>query len=365
MNSGRQLLLGLFFLVTIGTLAFFTLFMTDFDPFGDPVELRVAFPEANELRQGDPVMVQGLRIGRVKSLEFVENGQSDERIHAVLNLDEPVELRDDASIMITESTMLGGRQIDIFPGTPDAPPLQYGEEDWIRGVVKLNPFDQLGALGEMLDENSVAFKAIVDDLEAIMESTRAGRGTIGRLLMDEQMGADFSTTVANLRGLSDSISRGSGTLGALINDEALATSVRTSAANIERVSGDLAGGRGLLGRLISDEGVAERVTEGLESFASVGHRLERGEGALGMLLSDPDMARKVALMVDDLGAAGADVRRITTVMANGEGTLGRLLMDDGMYAQLAAAIGLITRSLEDYREAAPIATFTSVLFSGF
>lgn len=366
MNNGRQqFILGLFFLITIGILAWYTLFLADFQLFGDRPELRVAFPEANQLREGDPVMVQGLRIGRVKSIEFDEDAGPEERIQAVLSLEEELELLEGARIQISESTMLGGRQIDIDPGPPGGRPLAVADGNFIRGQVKLNPFDQLGALGEMLDENSVAFKAIVDDLEAIMENTRAGRGTIGRLLMDDEMGANFESAVANLRSISDDITQAKGALGALIADEAMGESLRTSVANVERVSTGLAEGKGLLGRLINDEDVAEKVTEGLESFAAVGQRLERGEGALGMLLSDPEVSRKVAAMIDDLGAAGADVRKITTVLAAGEGTLGKLLMDPGMYEQLSAAIGLVTRSLEDYREAAPIATFTSVLFAGF
>lgn len=365
MNSTRQFLLGVFFLVTIGILAFFTLFLTDFDPFGDPIELRVAFPEANELRSGDPVMVQGLRIGRVKELTFVEHGAPGERIHALLNLDRDIELLDDATIKITESTMLGGRQIDIYPGTSGGPQMAYGPNDWIQGVVAVNPFDQLGGIGKMVSENSIAFKSIVDDIEAIMTNTRSGKGTIGRLLMDEAMGAEFAAAVANLRTLSDQIAAGTGALGMLISDEGVAASLRASVANVETVSAALAGNQGLAGRLINDTTLAEKVTEGLESFASVGRRIDRGEGALGLLLSDPEVSRKVSAMIDDLSAAGASVRDISEVLAKGEGTLGRLMMDDELYDQLSGAIGLITRSLEDYREAAPISTFTSVLFSGF
>lgn len=365
MNANKQLALGAFFLVTIGILAFFTLFLTDFDPFGDPIQLRVAFPEANQVRKGDPVMIQGLRIGRVDSLEYVEGAGPDEQIHAILNLDREIELLEDATVVIEESTMLGGRQIEIHPGTPGGPAMVLGEDDWVRGYVQLNPFDQLGAIGMMLDENSVAFKAIVDDFEAIIGNTREGKGTIGRLLMNEEMGAEFQATIENLRLISDNIQAGRGMLGALINDESMTTQLRTTVANVESVSDALANGQGLAGRLINDNTLAEKVTEGLESFASVGQRIERGEGVLGLLLTDPDASKKVAQVLDDVAAAGSDIRQITSVLAAGEGSIGKLMMDTEMYDQLSGAIGLLTRSLEDYREAAPISTFTSVLFTGF
>jgi hypothetical protein len=40
-------------------------------------------------------------------------------------------------------------------------------------------------------------------------------------------------------------------------------------------------------------------------------------------------------------------------------------MRDDLYIEVERALGLITRSLEEYREAAPITTMTSVLFSAF
>ena len=49
------------------------------------------FPEAYGLREGDPVQVSGLRIGRVKELDFDINGAPRKRIRAVLLLDKQVD----------------------------------------------------------------------------------------------------------------------------------------------------------------------------------------------------------------------------------------------------------------------------------
>ena len=40
-------------------------------------------------------------------------------------------------------------------------------------------------------------------------------------------------------------------------------------------------------------------------------------------------------------------------------------MKEGLYVELERALGLITRSLEEYREAAPVTTMTQVLFNAF
>ena len=67
MNTKRQFLLGIFFLAALSVLAFYTLFLTDFTLFSQPERETVYFPSAHGLREGDPVLVAGLRVGRVAS----------------------------------------------------------------------------------------------------------------------------------------------------------------------------------------------------------------------------------------------------------------------------------------------------------
>ena len=42
-----------------------------------------------------------------------------------------------------------------------------------------------------------------------------------------------------------------------------------------------------------------------------------------------------------------------------------IVMEEELYIEVERALGLITRSLEEYREAAPVTTMTSVLFGAF
>src|SRR5262245_21298056 len=125
MNTQRQLLLGIFFIVALSILAFYTLFLTDINLFKEPVLMRVYFPEANNLREGDQVQLLGARIGRVKEITpNVTASDPKKRILVTLNLDREVELLEDAQIYIRETSLLGGRHVFIDPGTFGAPPLK-------------------------------------------------------------------------------------------------------------------------------------------------------------------------------------------------------------------------------------------------
>ena len=51
--------------------------------------------------------------------------------------------------------------------------------------------------------------------------------------------------------------------------------------------------------------------------------------------------------------------------SNGDGTIAKLIREDEVYEELQRALGTLTGSLEEAREAAPISTFLNALFLGF
>src|SRR5262245_42208788 len=99
-TNQRQLLLGIFFILALSILAFYTLFLTDMHVFSKPILMTVYFPDANGLREGDPVQVLGARIGRVKELSFDTVAEPRRRIRTVLSLEREIELLEGASISI-------------------------------------------------------------------------------------------------------------------------------------------------------------------------------------------------------------------------------------------------------------------------
>ncbi len=372
MSTRRQFLLGIFFLTALSILGFYTLFLTDFTLFKDPIQMEVYFPDAHDLREGDPVMISGLRIGRVRSLEYLPDEEENRRILARLNLNERIELLEGARITIMESTLLGGRKVDIYAGTPGGTPLELAPDEALYGSVELNPIAALGSIGDILNENRARITNLFSNLDQITSDLRAGQGPIGRLLTDEQMAQDLSASLGSLRGLSanvqevtEEISQGNGLLGALVMDPELADSARSAISSLGTIAEDLRAGRGLVGRLLTDEALSNEVAEAVTAFRNLGQRLEAGEGPLGLLLGDEAMGEDLRQIVSDFKLASANLERVTSQVGSGEGTIGQLVMNQELYDEALAGVKLLTRSLEDYREAAPIQAFTGVLFSSF
>ena len=141
------------------------------------------------------MLVQGLRIGRVESLDFDVNAPPERRIKAVLSLDTPVELTQGARISIKESTLLGGRHINIYPGEFGGPPLERADDGALYGDVEPNPIAALGDLGDLFTDNRESVRNILANLEEMVADLKAGRGTIGRLLRDEEMADGIAASI--------------------------------------------------------------------------------------------------------------------------------------------------------------------------
>jgi phospholipid/cholesterol/gamma-HCH transport system substrate-binding protein len=371
----RQLALGAFFVIVLGILGYFTLFMTDFSLFKEEHTVVVHFPDANGVRQGDEVRVAGIRQGRVKELSYDPAEVSlERRIKVTLKMDAALALRQGFSIAIQDSTLLGGKVIVIDPGPADG--VAVASDAPLQGIVARNA---LAAIGDLVDDNREGLKRIVDGAEEVVENLRTGKGAFGRLFNDEELAqslkdgvSKFEKAADNIAALTDDMRAGKGTIGRLLNDEELSKKVgdvvdRLTAisTDLQSVSKDLAEGKGTFGRLFKDEKLADDVAKAVESIRGTFDKIQNGEGAMARLINDPALAQdlkdaiaKISKVADDLAVASDSIR-------NGKGTIGKLVMDDQLYAQIEQALRQITGALEEYREAAPTTAFVSALFSLF
>jgi phospholipid/cholesterol/gamma-HCH transport system substrate-binding protein len=392
MNSTRQLLLGGFFVVVFALLGVYTLFLTDFSLFREQNELVVHFSEAGGLRSGDSVLVAGIREGRVRTLAYDPEAPTERRVTVTLLMDTAVALRTGYDIAIEEATVLGGKQVSIDPGPFDG--AVVATDGPLPGRVKGGALD---GLGKLVDQNSAKFSQIVDDLSVTVADLRAGKGTIGRLMRDDELANEVSAAVTSVKSSFEKIDAfaadiraGKGVLGRLATDDELASKLEEVVTNLQAVSGDLKGlsaglaeGQGTLGRLFKDEKLSEDVASAVATIKDIVERVNKGEGALWLLLEDEELKARIKSLGEQLdqGTLGKlinndeiyqklskiadDIAAATGALRNAEGTLGKLVMDKDLYEEVQKALAILTRTLQEFREAAPVTTFTSLIFAGF
>ncbi len=319
-----EVTVGAFLFLVLFALGFFTIILSSENWFTEKHHYEVVFDNVMGLTEGDRVAVRGLNIGIVRKLWLEPDG-----VHVLASLDRPLNLRDDYEITILSSSVLGGRYVQFHEGTPGAPPI--APDAVLRGARPINIMDEAAAVVRRIEE-ALVDGGILDNLQATMaefrqvtERLNKGEGTLGRLMTEDQLYNDLEETVAGLRRMSQEIEAGRGTLGRLITDEALYDNLAATAGNL---------------RTISD-------------------RLEQGQGTLGKLMAEDDT------LYDDLRDTMASLREIATRLEAGEGTLGRLMSDDELYEEAKLLLNDIRAAVDDFRETAPLTSFSSIFFGAF
>jgi phospholipid/cholesterol/gamma-HCH transport system substrate-binding protein len=115
-KATRDLIVGLFVLAGLGTLAYLALQVGGIEGEGNGgLELSAEFSEIGGLKERAPVVVSGVRVGRVKSIELTP----DLRAVVHLDVDAKYRLPSDSSAAIRTEGLLGQQFVALEPGAED------------------------------------------------------------------------------------------------------------------------------------------------------------------------------------------------------------------------------------------------------
>ena len=143
-------------------------------------------------------------------------------------------------------------------------------------------------------------------------------------------------------------------------DGGVVADIRETVARVREIADRVADGKGVLGRLLSeDETLYEDMEATVASLKAVAQRVEQGEGALGRL------TRGDSTLVEDLEASAKSLRGIAEKIEQGEGTLGKLMTEDELYNEILEVVDELGATIDDFRETAPVVSFSSIFFGAF
>ncbi len=218
------------------------------------VKAQIVFANVSGLKQGDPVMVSGVKKGRVSSVKLERVGKVD----VVLELASDVKPRVDASASVGSLDFFGARFVDFSPGDDQKPYLQDGHP-----IIGTTP------------------PALMDVATGV--ATRANE-LIGNAsgIVNQQLAEDIhNTLVATQRGLNVLTEAGSGPM--IRQTTATLASVERVMAHIDTILGN---GKRIdsLGANITD--LTNQLSQATASLNGLLLKVNKGEGTLGRLASD-------------------------------------------------------------------------------
>ncbi len=336
-DTGTEIKVGIFVLIALAFLAYMSLKLgeeTISTKKTYPVE--AIFDDVSGLVVGARVEMAGVEIGRVADISL-----ADGKAKVTMNIYEGVKIAKDAVAMVRTKGVLGDRYIEIRQGKSreTLPP---------GGMIAqtVSPVD----LDEILAEVGPALKDLRDITAGLKEllGTAEGKNNL------QAMVTNISEAAKSFKEVGEMLTQGKGTLGKLLVDETLYAKLEALTTNLNQVAEKLNRNQGTLGRLINDDELyldlkqtVTNINQAAETFSQIAQKVEKGEGTLGKLLADESL-------YDNLNQTIATLRRISEKIDRGEGTLGKLINDDSLYFEAKKTLQSVNQAATGVQEQMPV-----------
>ena len=239
MKQNLETKVGLFLMFGIAIICTLILFFGEVQNIFKPTySVTVKFPNASGLLKGSDVYLSGALIGKVTTDPYPI--PDTQKVEVKLKIDKKVGVRKDAEYVIGSSGLLGDKFVEVRPKEykePSEPKADYVQDgEIIEGesptdvnslmnsaqplivranhiaaqlddmITRLNTDVLSGTSTDDLKETIAKLREMVDNGDGMMKNAndllsqaKTGKGVVGRLLNDKQLGDNAASFIANLK----------------------------------------------------------------------------------------------------------------------------------------------------------------------
>jgi phospholipid/cholesterol/gamma-HCH transport system substrate-binding protein len=309
MKNTLETRLGIFAALTLMAVIVIIEVAGGFDFFKKGHRIHARFESIQELKEGDPVKMAGVEIGRVEKV----NPPADNKVDVELKLDSKrAELvKTDSKATIKFTGLMGQNYVSISFGSVGAPPLKEGrtldtteQPDLSQLMEKLgnvatgveslttnfnfgNITELLGPMTDFVKQNTPRITAILGNAQTISDQIAKGEGTVGRLIKEDTLYTSALGAVTNLNLQSQEISR---------DIRGVVDQARTTITQINE-------GQGTLGRLIKDESLYRETAASMVQLKEILEKINRGQGSAGKFVNDESLYRNARMTLQKVEKA--------------------------------------------------------------
>jgi phospholipid/cholesterol/gamma-HCH transport system substrate-binding protein len=190
-NTGNTIRLGAFISLGIAVLILGIYFIGERQQlFRRTFRVSGVFRDVAGLQEGNNVRFSGINVGTVDNIAIV----SDTSVKVEILISESTRkfIKKDAVASIGSEGLMGNKTLTINPGTGGK--MEIENNDTVGTVQPINMDDILTSLKTTIDNTS----RITSDLSRITGTIQSGKGTIGRLLMNQSDAQRIDSILVNL-----------------------------------------------------------------------------------------------------------------------------------------------------------------------
>ena len=284
------------------------------------ITLITYFDNAEGLRTGQPVDLQGVPAGNVSSVRVVSNRpQTPVRVTMKINRDFTRLIHKDSTATVKTAGVLGESFIDIENKQPPQAPLVADGDEL--------PNENAPGIEDVVRSSQstlVNMDKLVKRLDRIVSEVESGKGTLHGVIYDPTLLKKVNTLVDQVQTLVADVSNGKGTIGKLFADPTLYRKANDTVDKLDRLVDDINAGKGSAGKFLKDDAMYNNANQTLAKANKLMDDVNAGKGALGLLAKNQEFAQKLHDTMDK-------VSRIADQLEAGKGSAGRILKDPALY----------------------------------
>ena len=276
MKVSQEVKVGLLAIVSLMMLYFGFRFLKGSDFFSSNHTYQVVYDNIDGLTASNPVRINGLSVGRVKTIEILQD--KNNKLLVTLDLNKNIRVTKGTEAILADNGLLGGKEIllNIKAGQPE---LEEGgmlvgtKETGLTSLIRektLPVLNNVDSLTYQLNRVVAQFDQTGAVLKQTLRSADAGMKTLDLTVSENRAG--LRATLASVNNLANSLAETEKQLNPILTKmdtfadslqglqmkQTLLT-VNKTVGNLQRMLSDISDGRGSLGKLASDEALYRNV----------------------------------------------------------------------------------------------------------
>ena len=334
-----QLKVGIMALVALVILAVLVFLMTGANnPFSEKFILYAFFPDSVAMTDGSAVRLNGILVGKVSRIELTGDANNKRAVRMTMEIEEHFKgnIPKDSEVGYDAENVLGTKYLNIERGQ-SREHVQTGAE--IKSKDEMDVMAMLQSASPLLE----SMQSILKRVDGLVAQLEAGKGSIGRLLYDDEMYRKVDAILADFQKVTHALASGQGTLGAMLYDPSLYNEVRGTVKRLDSVIEGIQKGEGTAGKLVKDPALYDELRQSSTELKTLLANLNAGQGSAGKLLHEDTLLNEVIATLNRLNST-------LDKLNAGQGTLGQLMVNPALYENLTGTMAETSALMKDFRK---------------
>ncbi len=350
--SWAKLRVGIVAMVAL-TLLFIMVFLLTGNKslFASDVPVYTYMDDSAAMTEGSAVRLNGIEIGKLKKIELSGENKPNRIVRLTMAIDDRMlkSIPVDSQAAVGAENLLGSKYINIRKGKQGATIVSGSE----LPSLDTREFQDLVNAAYPTLQSMQGIATRIDKIVGIVES---GQGSIGKLLVDDElynvavnMVADVRSAVKDARSavvdvqkMTSYVAEGKGSVGKVLYDETLYNDFRASLAKVDKMLADVEAGQGSAGKFLKDPALFDESKKTILEMKKMAEDLNQGKGTMGKLLKDDELSKRMNNLLAKLDTT---VEKINA----GQGTIGQLMVNPQLYESLNGTAKEMNSFMKDFR----------------